>query len=274
MKSVLLVCALLAPGVGFAASLTGTITTSSATVNLSAVGTLDWARWPGYKHKAGLISDISVVGTYKTYTSTTRIIGDGSGVKAVGMGSQFVFTVPAATTERTLIVYIGGWNSTGTVTATLPGATTYTVTAHSSSTYSRVVTLKYRSEVPATLRFQYKETADGGSGSIMLQAAALQGAAAPVPPPPPPPPVTGSAILTWNAPTKYTDGSVLTDLSGFKVYWGTTQGTYPNSSQVNGGTLSYTVKGLPAGRWYFMVTSLTGGGQESPPSPVLSKLIQ
>jgi len=272
MKSALLFCALLLPSLGFSASLTGTITTSTSTVYLSTVGTVDWARWPGYNHKAGLISNISVVGPLANYTNDLRLIGDRSGVKVVGVASQFVFTVPAATAERTLIVYIGGWNSTGTITATLPGAPTYTATARDSSTYSRVVTLKYSSAVPATLRFQYKETADGGSGSIKLQAAALQGAPVYVPPPPP---ITGSAILTWNAPTTYTDGSTLTDLAGFKVYWGTTQGTYPNSFLIgNGGVLSYTVKGLSAGRWYFTVTALAGSGTESPQSKVLSKLIQ
>ena len=274
MKSALLVCALLLPGAGFAASLTGSITTSSATVNLSTVGTTDWARWPGYKHKAGLISDLSIVGSSKTYTSTTRIIGDGSGVKAYGKGSQFSFTVPAATTERTLLVYVGGWNSTATVTATLSGAPTYTVTTRASGVYSRVVTLKYRSDVAATLRLKYQMTADGGSGSIMIQAAALQTASAPVSPPVSPP-VTGSAILTWNPPTTYSDGSVLTDLSGYRVYWGTVLGTYPNSYQINnGGVSSYTVNGLSAGRWYFKVTALAGGGQESDPTPVLSKVIQ
>jgi hypothetical protein len=274
MKSVLLLCALLLPSLGFSATLTGSITTSAATVNLSTVGTVDWARWPGYKHKASQISNLSVVGTLTSYTNDQRLIGDRTGVKLVGTGSQFVFTVPAATTERTLIVYLGGWNSTGTVTATLPGAPTYTATASSSSNYSRVVTLKYRSDTAATLRFQYKETKDGGSGSIKLQAAALQGASTPTPPPPPPP-TTGSAILTWNAPTKNTDGTTLTDLSGFKVYWGKTQGSYSNSFRISsGGVSSYTVSGLTAGTWYFVVTALSGTGAESTPSNVGSKTIQ
>ncbi|HET8699064.1 MAG TPA: fibronectin type III domain-containing protein, partial [Gammaproteobacteria bacterium] len=198
-----------------------------------------------------------------------RVIGDRSGIKAVGVGSKFTLTVPAATTERTLRVYIGGWNSKGIVTATLPGATTYTASKSSSGTYTLVLTLKYSSAVPATLRVEYREAWDGsgnGSGSIKLQAAALSGAAAAT---------TGSALLTWNAPTTYTDGTTLTDLAGFRVYWGNVQGSFPNYYQINnGGTSSYTVKGLPAGRWYFKVTALTAAGQESSPTPVLSKLIQ
>lgn len=266
MKSALLFCALLLPCLGFSATLTGTITSSTSAVDLNTVGAVDWARWPGYKHKAGLISNISVTGTLIPYTNDPRKIGDNSGVKLVGVGSQFVFTVPAASAQRTLIVYLGGWNSTGTITVTLPGAPTYTVTTQSGSSYSRVVTLKYSSAVAATLRFQFKQTGDGGSGSIKLQAAALQGA---------PAPASGSALLTWTPPTKYTDGSTMTDLAGYKVYWGTTQGVYSNSAEItSGGVSSYTVKGLPAGRWYFMVTSVAATGVESPPSPVLSKIIQ
>jgi hypothetical protein len=154
------------------------------------------------------------------------------------------------------------------ITATLPGATTYTASKSSSDAYSLVLTLKYSSPVPATLRVEYREAWDGtgnGGGSIKLQAAALSGAAA----------TSGSALLTWNAPTTYTDGSTLTDLAGFRVYWGNVQGSYPNSYLINnGGVSSYTVKGLAAGRWYFKVTALTAAGQESSPTPVLSKLIQ
>jgi hypothetical protein len=269
MKSALLLCALFSPCLAFSASLTGTLTTSTATVDLNSVGTVDWARWPGYKHKAGLISDVTIVGPSKSYTTDQRVIGDRSGIKATGVGSKFTITVPAATTERTLRLYIGGWNSKGIVTATLPGATTYTASKSSSEGYSLVLTLKYSSAVAATLRVEYREAWDGtgnGGGSIELQAAALSGAAAVT---------SGSALLTWNAPSTYTDGSTLTDLAGYKVYWGNAQGSYQNSYQINnGGASSYTVKGLAAGRWYFRVTSLTAAGQESTPTPELSKLIQ
>src|SRR5262249_43353816 len=43
---------------------------------------------------------------------------------------------------------------------------------------------------------------------------------------------TGSATLTWTPPTQNTDGSALNNLAGYKVYWGTSQGTYTNSVTV------------------------------------------
>ncbi len=37
----------------------------------------------------------------------------------------------------------------------------------------------------------------------------------------------GSVTLNWTAPTQNEDGTTLTDLDGYKIYWGTTPGSYP-----------------------------------------------
>jgi hypothetical protein len=265
MKTVVaVVLACLAPGLGFAATLTGSSVNSSATVNLSTIGTLDWARWPGYTHKGTAISNVTATGTLKTYTNDPRLIGNNSGIKVAGTGASFTFTVAATTVERTLTYYIGGWNSTGRVTVTLTGAPTYTTTFTSSSTFSRVIIVKFRADAPATLRVNYTQTA--GGGSINMQAAALSQAATVQP--------TSSATLTWQPPTLNTDGSALTDLTGFKVYWGSTQGTYTRSQQIsNVAARSYTATGLATGTWYFVVSALNSQGVESPYSNVWSKTV-
>jgi hypothetical protein len=267
MKTALVAVALacLAPGLGFAASLTGSNVVSSASVNLTAVGTLDWARWPGYTHKGTLISNVTTTGSMKSYTSGPRLItpGDYSGIQVGGAGASFTFTVAATTVERTLTYYIGGWNSTGKVTVTLPGATTYTTTFSSSTSYSRVITVKFRADSAATLRVSFAQT--GGSGSIKMQAAALSQATVSTP---------GSAILTWQPPALNSDGTPLTDLAAFKVYWGTTQGTYSQSTKIsNAAARTYTVSGLTKGTWYFVVTALNAQGIESPYSNVWSKTV-
>ena len=273
MKTAVVAVALacLAPGLSFAATLTGSNVVSAASVNLSAVGTLDWARWPGYTHKGTAISNVTTTGWLKNYTGDPRIIGDSSGMKTGGVGSAFTFTVAATTTERTLTYYIGGWNSTGKITATLSGATTYTTTFSSSASYSRVITLKFRADAATTLRVTYTQTA--GTGTISMQAAALsQAAAAPAPAPAPAP--AGSTILSWNPPALNADGSPLTDLAAFKVYWGTTPGTYSQSTKIsNAAARSYTVSGLTKGTWYFVVTALNSKGEESPYSNVWSKTV-
>lgn len=69
----------------------------------------------------------------------------------------------------------------------------------------------------------------------------------------------GSAELTWTAPTQNTDGSTLTDLSGYRIYYGTSA---TNLNQVltltNAGLVSYVVPSLTAGTWYFEMTALAG----------------
>jgi hypothetical protein len=265
MKTVVaVVLACLAPGLALAASLAGSNVVSSATVNLSAVGTLDWARWPGYTHKSNAISNVTTTGWLKSYSSDPRLIGDRTGIKTGGVGSSFQFTVAATTAERTLTYYIGGWNSTGRVTVTLPGAPTYTTTFSSAATYSRVITVKFRGDAPGTLKVTYAQTA--GTGTISMQAAALSETA--------PPPPSGSAILTWQPPASNVDGTALVDLAAFKVYWGTAPGTYTQSMQIaNAAARTHTVTGLAPGTWYFAVTALNTRGEESAYSNVWSKTV-
>lgn len=83
----------------------------------------------------------------------------------------------------------------------------------------------------------------------------------------------GSATLTWEAPTQNTDGSPAA-LTGFKIYWGTSEGTYSNSvSLSNPGLSSYVVDQLTPATWYFVVTALSASG-ESEYSNVGQKIIR
>lgn len=75
---------------------------------------------------------------------------------------------------------------------------------------------------------------------------------------------TGSATLTWTAPTTNTNGSALTDLAGYHVYYGTSPSSMTTSINVaSAGTTSYTVNNLPAGTWYFAVNAYTTSGADS-----------
>jgi hypothetical protein len=86
---------------------------------------------------------------------------------------------------------------------------------------------------------------------------------------------TGSATLSWNPPTTNTDGSALTNLAGYKIYWGTTQGSYPNSVAINSpGISSYVLTNLVAGTYFFVMTSLSSAGEESAYSNAASKTVQ
>jgi hypothetical protein len=84
---------------------------------------------------------------------------------------------------------------------------------------------------------------------------------------------TGSATLTWTPPTTNTDGSALTDLAGYKIYWGTTQGTYPNSVSVPNTVTSYVIPNLVPGTYFFVATALNSTQVESTFSAPASKTI-
>jgi Fibronectin type III domain len=84
----------------------------------------------------------------------------------------------------------------------------------------------------------------------------------------------GTATLSWNAPTTNTDGTPVTALAGYHIYYGATQGAMTQSFAVNGaGTSSYEITGLTAGTWYFSVTADAADGTEGPPSDIGSKTI-
>jgi hypothetical protein len=86
---------------------------------------------------------------------------------------------------------------------------------------------------------------------------------------------TGSATLSWTPPTQNSDGSALTDLAGYKVYWGTSEGDYPHSVALdNPGLTSYVVEQLTPATWYFVTTAVNARGTEGGYSNVASKAVQ
>jgi len=84
----------------------------------------------------------------------------------------------------------------------------------------------------------------------------------------------GSVTLNWTPPTENDDGSALTDLAGYKIYWGTTPGSYPNSVTLdNPGLTSYVVDNLSPGTYEFVATSFNAAGVESAYSNVATKVL-
>jgi hypothetical protein len=90
-----------------------------------------------------------------------------------------------------------------------------------------------------------------------------------------PPIATGSAVVTLVPPTQNTDGSVLTDLAGMRIYYGASSSTLTQVVQLPGATasMSYTVSNLASGTWYFGATAYTTTGAESSLSAVASQAI-
>jgi hypothetical protein len=86
---------------------------------------------------------------------------------------------------------------------------------------------------------------------------------------------TGSATLSWQAPTQNTDGSALTNLAGYRIIYGKSQSSLDQVIQIsNPGTTTYVVDGLTSATWYFAVKAYSSNGAESSNSGVASKTIQ
>ena len=84
----------------------------------------------------------------------------------------------------------------------------------------------------------------------------------------------GSATVSWNAPTQNTDGSALTNLAGFNIYYGTSATTLNQSVHLaNPGLTTYALGNLAPGTWYFAVNAYTTTGAESAISSIASKTI-
>ena len=90
-------------------------------------------------------------------------------------------------------------------------------------------------------------------------------------------PATGSASLSWVAPTTREDGNPLSlsEIAGFRIYHGTTSSDLSLLHDVSDGSAtSYTVTGLEPTTHYFAVTDYDYQGNESGYSSILSKTIQ
>jgi len=82
---------------------------------------------------------------------------------------------------------------------------------------------------------------------------------------------TADINLSWAAPVEREDNAPisLSEIAGFKVYFGTVQGQYTNNIVINDGSaVGHTLTSLPVGdTYYFVLTTLDTEGRESQFSP-------
>ena len=72
--------------------------------------------------------------------------------------------------------------------------------------------------------------------------------------------------LTWVAPSKRADntGLSLSEIKGYRIYYGTEKGNYQNQFVVNDGSAEQAqIAGVPAGVYYLVMTTIDVDGRES-----------
>lgn len=75
---------------------------------------------------------------------------------------------------------------------------------------------------------------------------------------------TGNAKLAWTPPTQNSDGSVITNLAGFRLYHGVAESNLVTTVQLaDPSATTYTFSGLPLGTRYFALRSYNTAGVES-----------
>ncbi len=85
---------------------------------------------------------------------------------------------------------------------------------------------------------------------------------------------SGSAIVSWERPTRTANGTALRNLAGYDLYYGRNPSALTHQVQIaSPAKTRCVVRGLRSGTWYFVVTAYTSGGTQSVPSNVLSKTI-
>lgn len=210
-------------------SLTAYFRAQTASVDLSAEGTQDWAHWghsseSSFDHKAGVTPQISnyavlgagTAGSYSDLayahvwnngtptpaaTTTTGVLVGGA------PGNGFRVTAPADTNTRTLRLYVGAWYARAQFRAELsdgsaPAEVNDFVLAQA-GTSNHVYEITYRaSSAGQTLTISYtiKDNYNAPYGNVTLQAASLMLG-------PAPPRQTSDAAFVWQSvPTTMTAG--------------------------------------------------------------------
>ena len=87
---------------------------------------------------------------------------------------------------------------------------------------------------------------------------------------------SATVSLSWVAPSAREDNAPisLSEIAGYRVYYGTTPGQYTNSVDINDGIAEgYTFTALPTATYFFVVTTYDTEGRESQYSAEVTKVV-
>ena len=195
----------------------------------------------------------------------------GSPATTVVAGKAYSFQPAASDPNGLQMAFVisgkPSWAAFDTKTGRLAG----TPAAANVGTYPNIVITVYDGYMKAVLP----------AFSIVVQQATSTTSTTPPPPVTTPPPVTsppassGTASLSWVPPMENSDGSVLMNLAGYHIYYGTNPSNLTQSLTVaNPGLTRYVLSGLAAQTWYFSMTAYNAVGMESSRTSVAALVVQ
>ncbi len=182
-----------------------------------------------------------------TSSNTAPTIG-GSPTTAINAGSAYSFTPTASDANGDKLTFSIQNKPSWATFSTSNGRLTGTPSASQVGSYSNIII-----------------SVTDGKATTALKAFAISVTAV----------SNGSATLSWTPPTRNTDGSSLTNLSGYRIYYGTSSSAMNQTVQVNNPSVSkYVIENLSPATYYFAVKAVTSGGAESALSNTASKTVR
>ena len=225
-------------------NLTGTVTWTSSTTGVATISNAAGSQ--------GLATSVAAGSTTITATS-----GSISGSTTLSVTAAVLVSLTVTPASQSISVgATQQFTATGTYSDSSTQILTTTVTWNSSTTGIAAISNASGSNGLATAGAAGTTTITATSGNISATATLSVTA------------VTNTITLTWDAPLTRDDGSTLnplTDLTGYKVHYGTASQSYTQTvSVVNPGTMTVTTTlSLAPGTYYIVVTAIDALGQES-----------
>ena len=223
---------------GYSNAVTTLVYDNNAVYQANAAG--GWWSWNG----SSWISSTEPVGSTGGTGGATAVSVSGNPQAIEGAGQAYSFVPTTSNTGGGTLTFsianMPPWASFNTAT----GALTGTPSISQLGTYSNILI-----------------SVTNGSASASLPAFSIVVC-------------TGSAILSWTAPTQNTNGTPLTDLAGYTIYYGTDSSDLNQTIQVPiPSATSYEISNLPSGIYYFAVAAYTAEGMQSDQSTVGPKTL-
>ena len=231
--------------------------------------------WASFNTATGSLSGVPT--TAYVYSSTTVVISVSDGAASAALPAFILKVMPNITPTIS-----------GTPSTTAPVGTAYSFTPKASEPDGDPLSFSVTNK-PAWASFSIATGTISGTptaanvgtySNIVISAGTGHGSASLAPfsvvvTQPASSSTTGAVTISWTPPTQNTDGSTLTNLAGYHIYYGTSQTSLTKVVNLtNPGLATYVLSNLSAATYYFSLTSVNTSGVESPRSAVVSAVVQ